>query len=130
MKQKKQRVLVAMTIVAIVAIIHAFRLGQLLEGRAYELYYGYFSDIVLPFAAYFLLCINEISLPFLKSWLVKALIVFGAAAGAEVLQFFGIPFLGVTFDPLGFLMYGAGVFLAVLFEQAVIVRLFPGWQNE
>lgn len=39
---------------------------------------------------------------------------------AEVLQGLGVPVLGRTFDPLDFVMYGAGVLAAVLLDRLVL----------
>jgi hypothetical protein len=111
----------------------------------FVLYYGYFSDIVVPFGVYFLLCLVEErvraiilsdapeqvkravspALAFLSDWRMKALLVFGVASFTEVLQAFGVPLLGRTFDPLDFVMFVGGVLLAVLADRLLIERLFP-----
>jgi hypothetical protein len=60
-----------------------------------------------------MLCINDVSIPILKNWKTKAAIVFVIAAGTEIAQAFGIPILGSTFDPLDFVMFGVGIFIAI-----------------
>jgi hypothetical protein len=60
---------------------------------------------------------------FLRDWRVKAVLVFGAASAAEVLQAFGVPLLGRTFDPLDFVMFGVGVLLAALVDRLLLDRL-------
>lgn len=108
-----KRMAVAIVVVLLIAAIHIFRVGSYLSGRLFVLYYRYFSDIVIPIAIYFLLCINEITLPFLRGWMTKAVLVFLIAMTIEIAQGFGIPLLGNTFDILDFVMFGIGVLLAV-----------------
>lgn len=107
------RLAVAVLVVVGVAAIHALRVGSYLRGTAYQLYYSYASDILIPFAMYFVLCLNERHVGVLADWRVKALVVLAAASGAEVLQGLGVPILGRTFDPLDFVMFGIGVLVAV-----------------
>jgi hypothetical protein len=108
-----KRMAVAIVVVLLIAAIHIFRVGSYLSGRLFVLYYSYFSDIVIPIAIYFLLCINDITLPFLRGWMTKAVLVFLIAMTTEIAQGFGIPLLGNTFDILDFMMFGIGVLLAV-----------------
>jgi hypothetical protein len=103
-----------------VAAIHFFRAGAHLKGTAHRLYYGYASDLLLPLAMYFVLCLSERNLGFLGDWRVKAAGVFTAASSAEVLQGLGVPMLGRTFDPLDFTMYAIGVLAAALLDRAVL----------
>jgi hydrogenase maturation factor len=103
------KILIIILIQVAIALIHVFRLGQIFQGQAYNLYYSYFSDLVLPFGAYFLLSSNEITFPVFQKWYVKAALIFGFTTFAEICQFFGIDFLGVTFDPFDILMYAMGV---------------------
>ena len=111
------------------------------------LYYGYFSDIIIPFGMYFLLCMFEAqvraiilsdapeevkhkvspALAFLRDWRPKAILVFSVASFTEVLQGFGVPLLGRTFDPLDFAMFAGGVLLAVLADRILLERFLPGW---
>jgi hypothetical protein len=86
---------------------------------------GYLLDILLPFAFYFLLCLNEFSL--LRSWIVKSTLVFGVGSAVEIAQFFGVPIFGRTFDPLDFVMYGIGVISAAILDTTVFPRIFEFW---
>jgi hypothetical protein len=86
---------------------------------------GYLIDIVLPLAAYFLLCI--IDHPLVRRWWVKGLLVFGFGCGVETAQYFDIQLLGETFDPLDIVSYGAGVGLAILLDTLVLPRLSSFW---
>jgi hypothetical protein len=129
MKQQlpTEKVGVAIIILVLIATMHILRIGSYLQGSLYTLYYSFFSDIALPFGAYFLLCINERSFPFLGGWLAKASITFGAAAFAETMQAFGIPILGTTFDPLDYMMYALGTLAAALMDKQVFERFLPFW---
>jgi hypothetical protein len=79
---------------------------------------------------YFLLCLNDVIAPFLKDWWVKALIVFAAAAFTEMMQVFGVPLLGQTFDMLDFVMFAVGVLLAAFVDRTIFDRFFPFWSPE
>ena len=48
-------------------------------------------------------------------------------ATCEILQYFGVYALGVTFDPLDLAMYGMGVLLAALVDTQVFAKVFPFW---
>lgn len=117
----------ALGIVLLVALAHAFRLGSHLQDPLYTLYYSFFSDLAIPVAVYFLLCVNDAYIRPLQDWRLKAALVFGAAALAETLQAFGVPLLGQTFDPLDYVMYAAGALLAVLLDRVLFARLLPFW---
>jgi hypothetical protein len=119
------RTAVAIGVLLAIALVHAFRLGSRLRGRLFVLYYSYFSDVVIPFGMYFLLCLEDTWVRFLRDWRLKALLVFGVASLIEVLQGFGVPLFGRTFDPFDFAMYASGVLLAVLVDRLVLDRLFP-----
>ena len=79
-------------------------------------------DILVPFAFYLLLTLQETAL--VQPWPVKALLVFGAAASVEIAQYVGVPIFGRTFDPLDIVMYGLGVALAVLLDTMLFPRCF------
>jgi len=110
-----------------IALIHAFRLGQLFNGYAYNLYYSFASDLILPFGMYFLLTINDATIPFLRKWYVKAGIIFSLTTFAEICQLFGIEALGVTFDPLDICMYAAGVLIAAFLDVKIFSKFFGFW---
>ena len=110
-----------------IALIHVFRLGQIFQGQAYNLYYSYFSDFILPFAAYFLLSLQEITISVFRKWYVKAGLIFALTTLAEICQFFGIEVLGVTFDPFDILMYGIGVSVAALIDVKVFTKYLGFW---
>jgi hypothetical protein len=71
------------------------------------------------------LCLNELY-P-LRLWIVKSILVFGAASLVEIAQFFGVPIFGQTFDPVDFIMYGIGVILAAILDTTVFPRIFEFW---
>jgi len=110
------------------ALIHVFRLGQIFNGKMYDLYYGYFSDILIPFGAYFLLSINEVTLPFLRPWLMKWSLVFLVMTTSEIGQFFGIQLFGVTFDAFDIIAYAIGTSLAALVDLKIFSRYLKFWK--
>jgi len=120
----------AIAVILTVALMHAFRVGSYLEGDLFNLYYSFASDILIPIAAYFLLVLNEINWAnFLRKGWVKAGLVVGAAVFAEILQGFGIPLLGSTFDPLDLLMYPLGAAAALLLDRFLIALLSRGRES-
>jgi hypothetical protein len=123
----KGRIAVCVGVMVIIALIHAFRIGTYLPDRWLGLYYSFFSDIVMPFGIYFMLCIYDINWPLLRGWYTKALLVFAACAATEVAQAFGLYMLGVTFDPLDFAMFAAGVLLAVFVDRVAFTRALSFW---
>ena len=128
-KTQRTRLFVGISIMLIIAAIHAFRVGSYLNGKWYILYYSYASDVIVPFGIYFLLCMNDFHIIFLRKWFVKALIVFGIAAFTEIMQAFGFYVLGVTFDLLDILMFAIGVLLAVFFDKQIFERIIPYWAH-
>ena len=121
-----KRMAVAIVVILLIAAIHIFRVGSYLSGRLFIYYYSFFSDIVIPIAIYFLLCINDITLPFLKGWMTKAILVFLIAMATEIAQGFGIPLLGNTFDILDFVMFGIGTLIAVGLDN-LFSKVFSFW---
>lgn len=122
------RVIIGIIVMISIAAIHWFRIGSYLDGDLYILYYSYASDIIIPFGFYFLLNMNEINFRFLQKWYVKAIIVFGLSTLTEIMQLFGIYFLGVTFDTIDILMFGIGTLLAVLFDKIILEKAIPFWK--
>jgi len=121
-----RRMAVAILVILLIAAIHIFRVGSFLSGRLFVLYYSFFSDIVIPIAIYFLLCINDITLPFLKGWRTKATLVFLIATATEIAQGIGIPLLGNTFDIVDFVMFGIGTVIAVGLDN-LFSKAFTFW---
>lgn len=122
------RKIVGICIMVLIAVMHAFRIGQFLNGDLYIYYYSYASDLILPFGAYFVLSMFEIQFRFLRNWFVKAIIVFAAMTFSEIMQIFGIYFFGVTFDISDILMFGIGVIIAVLLDTQIFERFMPNWK--
>jgi len=122
------RRIVGICIMVAIAVMHAFRIGQFLNGDFYIYYYSFASDLILPFGAYFMLSMVEMHFRFLRKWFVKALIVFGVMTFSEIMQIFGFYFFGVTFDILDILMFGIGVVIAVLVDTQFFERFMPNWK--
>jgi hypothetical protein len=78
---------------------------------------------------YFLLSLNDVTIPVLRRWYVKAGLIFALATSAEICQFFGIEVLGVTFDPYDIFMYGIGVSVAALIDGKVFTKYLGFWAN-
>ena len=122
------RKIVGISILVAISAMHAFRIGQFLNGDLYIYYYSFASDLILPFGAYFMLSMVEIQFRFLHKWFVKALIVFAVMTISEIMQIFGFYFFGVTFDILDILMFGIGVLIAVLIDKQIFERFLPHWK--
>lgn len=110
-----------------VAALHVVDLRAAVAPSWRPLVSGYFSDVTLPFAFYFLLCLNDDRVAVLRSTVTKALVVWFACAAAELLQRAGIPALGRTFDPWDFAMYATGVLTAAMLDRVVLSRLVRRW---
>ncbi|NLE75534.1 MAG: hypothetical protein GX605_02130 [Chloroflexi bacterium] len=126
---KRRAVVVSMAL--LIALAHIVDIRSRLQGVWFNLYPSYFSDVVLPFAFYFLLVqVEGPKGPLLRHWAAKAAVAFVTPALAETCQGFGIPVLGATFDPLDYLMYALGAGLAALVDVQVFSRMFSFWRWE
>ena len=72
-------------------MVHVLHIGRYFHGMMFSRYYGYFSDIALPFGYYFLLCATEHRMPLYRDWRMKSMIVFFLPSIAETFQYFGFP---------------------------------------
>ena len=126
---RSRRIAVVVAIELIIASIHILRVGSYLDGVLFTLYYSYFSDIVIPVAGYFLLCLLDTEIPVLRDWRVKAFLVFAGVSLTEVLQGFGVPLLGQTFDPFDFVMFGIGALTAGFVDRVLLRRAFAFWRS-
>ena len=129
-KNQRIRIIIGVIILLILAAIHGFRVGSYLSGDAYIFYYSYVSDIMLPIGAYFMLCMNEAHLTFLRKWYVKVIIVFSAMALSEIFQYYGIYFFGVTFDWIDILMYAIGALTAAFLDKRIFEKFIPYWKYD
>lgn len=103
-----------------VALLH-FLIGPDYSGPFKDFMRGYLIDIVLPLNLYLLLQISlRKHLTVKKARILAALLVFSFGAFTELMQYYGVAFLGRTFDPLDFLMYAAGVILGILLDLSLI----------
>jgi len=125
-----KRSVIIISIMILIALIHVFRLGSYLQGEWYNLYYSYFSDLILPFGFYFLLSSDEVRIPVLRNWKMKSAVAFVIPAIAETCQYFGLPVLGSTFDFVDYIMYGIGVGAAAVFETQVLSKRFDFWTTK
>ena len=118
------KIVVVVSVMIPIALLH-FVTGSNYKGPHPEFVNGYLLDILVPFGFYFLLCLNDFSL--LRNWIVKGVLVFGAASLVEVAQFFSVPIFGRTFDPVDLVMYAIGVTLAAILDTTVLPRIFEFW---
>jgi len=125
-----RRLEVILGMMLLIALAHIVDIGGHLQGMSFNLFKSYFSDIVLPFGFYFLLCADEQWIPGLKRWEVKLVIMFLLPSIAETCQYFGIPVLGSNFDPMDYLMYAIGATLAAMVDMQVFPRIFRFWTLE
>jgi len=128
-KRQRRKSLVVVSIVIPIAMLHFFT-GRNYKGPYPEFVNSYLLDILVPFAFYFLLCPQDAVAPFFWSWVVKAVPLFAVGCAVEIAQFYGVPILGRTFDPLDFLMYGIGVLSAAVLDVVVFPRMFGFWAVE
>jgi glycopeptide antibiotics resistance protein len=126
-ERKIRKAMVVCGLVIPIALLHFFT-GSNYRGPYPEFVNGYLLDILVPFAFYFLLCLQEHSI--LRHWTVKSILVFGAASFVEMAQLLGCPIFGQTFDPLDVVMYGIGVALGALVDTVLLPRVFCFWAAE
>lgn len=126
----KKRITVIVSMMLVIALAHIINIGGYLQGAPFNLFKSYFSDLVLPFGFYFLLCADEQWIPILRRWEVKWAAMILLPSIAEICQYFGIPVLGSTFDPIDFLVYAIGATLAAIVDTQVFPRIFGFWTPE
>ena len=126
-RAKTKKIILVVSISVSVALLH-FVTGEAYKGPFPAFVNGYMIDLLLPLSTYFLLCLVE--MPLLQSWAVKSAVVFGFGLGVEIAQYFSIPLLGCTFDPLDIVMYALGVLSAACLDKVVFPRVFSFWVLE
>lgn len=105
-----------------VAATHLFT-GPRYRGPGRAFVTGYLIDLLLPFAAYFLLVEAESTVPWLRPGAVKVAVVAGVMSSAEAAQYFGFPIFGRTFDPLDLAAYACGAVAAAVADRWLIWRV-------
>lgn len=125
-----KRITVIISMILVIALAHIVGVGRHFQGVTFNFLQSYFSDIVIPFGFYFLLCADEQWIPILRRWEVKWAVMILLPSIAETCQYFGIPVLGSTFDPLDYLMYAIGATLAAIVDMHVFPRIFGFWVLE
>ena len=98
------------------------------QSAGWLVWVSYASNLILPFAFYFFLCLGE---RWLKTWQVRALIAIAIPILLEFGQLFYYRFstgryVG-SFDPLDIVIEIIGVGLAVLIERRVLAKLVKNW---
>lgn len=126
--QQRKRTYVIVAIQLLMACAFIFRAGSYLTDSAYIFYQSYVADLIMPFSFYFLLSLNEKSMPFLRNWLTKGSIIFLIMTTTEIFQYFEIYMFGVTFDPMDILAFAVGTIVAVIADQLIFPRIFSFWR--
>ncbi len=126
MTRVKAKRVVAVNVNLAVAAAHLFT-GPGYRGPFRTFVTGYAIDILLPFAAYFLLILCDEIVPALRRWYLRAAVVVAVMSSAELAQYFGYPVFGNTFDPLDFAAYATGALMAAIADQVLLPRLMPAW---
>ena len=129
MQKPSAKMVVIIIIMLIIALMHIIGPFRQQSGTWHDLYYSYFSDLVMPFGFYFLLVNAESNIPFLRVWWIKAGGLFLLTLTAELLQYAGIYALGTVFDPLDIVMYASGILLALFSDRLIFPTVFPFWRN-
>lgn len=122
--------MVGISIMTIIALLHLFRVESNLSRGLCLFYRSYAFDIIVPFGAYFLLCISDHEIKLYRKWHYKILFVFGLAVLIEMLQLSGMHVLGTTFDILDIPMYALGVGIAAVFDRVIFKRTLRYWDYE
>ena len=85
---------------------------------------GYLIDILLPLNLYLLLQIAlRKKIVVYKARISAAVFTFLFGTSVEILQLYGIDFLGSTYDPLDVLMYALGIGLGIAIDFTIIEKL-------
>ena len=127
LRQIRKRRNVIAAIQLILALGFIFRPASYLPREGYIFYHSYYADVMIPFAFYFLLSVNEQLMTILRNWQIKAAVVFTGATLTEVLQYFDIYAFGTTFDPIDVFAFGVGTIMAVLVDRLLFPRIFSFW---
>ena len=125
-----KRRIVVISIMLLIDSLHIIGIGGYLRGAWQNFHYSYFSDIVMPFGAYMLLCQMEDGSHIRIPWWGKLAGAFLLPALLETLQYFGISALGSTFDPLDYVAYGIGAASAALVDTQLFPRIFVFWLGD
>jgi len=124
-KEKRIRIAVLIILCAITLVLH------LMPRPSYTTLYGrffnsYIIDILLPAYLFILFTMQIYRLSFkfqnrpFQVKLIMAGIVLLIVFTIETLQYFHVPILGRTFDPVDYLMYFIGVLLGMLIDFIVV----------
>jgi len=123
-RRQTQRAAIVAPTAILVALLHLVT-GPDYRGPWPMFVNGYAIDILLPMTFYLLLCVRESWRR--RPWAIKALAIFAAATAVEIAQYYGLPVLGRTYDPLDIAMYALGVALGVSLDRLLFPRLSRHW---
>ena len=128
MQIRKGKKMLIVGIELLIAVLHVIGVGRTSSEKVYVFFTSYFSDLVLPFGFYFLLILGSEKFEFLRKKWVRTVIMIAIPSGMEILQYFGIYALGLTFDPFDILCYAIGVITALMID--LILEKTPLFWND
>lgn len=129
MKNKKSTYIIV-SISIFVALLH-FITGPDYQGIFRHFIRGYLIDILLPVNLYLLMQISlRKKASVNKARIIGAVFTFAFGSMVEILQFFGIEFLGSTYDPWDILMYAIGTGLGIIIDLTILDRFEKKTQND
>ena len=130
MKNKKSTYFIV-SISIFVGLLH-FVIGPDYQGIFKHFIRGYLIDILLPMNLYLLIQISlRKNISVNKARITDAIITVSFGTIVEILQLYGIEFLGRTFDPWDLLMYVIGVGLGIVIDLTIIEKFEnQGQKNE
>ena len=122
MKSKKSTILI--TVIALIVALMHFVIGPNYQGLCKGFLRSYLLDILLPMSTYLLFQLaarKQISV--LYSRFIGALAVFILGLVVEISQYYGLDFLGSTYDSFDIICYAFGIFLGLMIDIFIISRL-------
>ena len=130
MKNKKSTYFIV-SISIFVGLLH-FVIGPDYQGIFKHFIRGYLIDILLPMNLYLLIQISlRKNISVNKARITDAIITVSFGTIVEILQLYGIEFLGRTFDPWDLVMYVIGVGLGIVIDLTIIEKFEnQGQKNE
>jgi len=119
MKNKKSTYIIV-SISIFVGLLH-FVIGPDYQGIFKPFIRGYLIDILLPMNLYLLIQISlRKNISVNKARIIGAIFTFAFGTIVEILQLYGIEFLGRTYDPWDILMYVIGIGLGIVIDLTII----------
>ena len=117
-RETTKKVIVAAICIAVGAL--HFLIGPKYNGPFPVIISGYAIDVLLPFSLVLLSGLPKSR--YLTGIVARATTIFVVAASSEMLQYFGVPVFGSTFDPFDFVAFAIGILFACAFEKLFLQK--------